>query len=307
MKAVRIHSLGEPNVLQVEDTPRPEPADGEVLIRVKAAGVNPVDYKIRSGEFMKGKIPLPTTLGRDVAGIVEAVGRGVAGFKPGDEVYAFLSSKSGGYAEFAIAKENEVAQKPMTLDFVKAAAVPLAAITAWQGLFDHGHLREGQRVLIHGAAGGVGHFAVQFAKAKGATVVATSRREDESFLRELGADEVIDYKAQPFDQSVQSVDLVLDLVGGETQDRSWKVLKDGGRLVSTLQPPSKEEAQRHHAQGVVFMAEPKAEQLRQIAQLIDEGKVSVIVTNTLPLEAARQAHQRLEHEHSQGKLVLTVA
>jgi NADPH:quinone reductase-like Zn-dependent oxidoreductase len=306
MKAIRIHSFGDPDVLTLEDMPRPTPADGEVLIRVKAASVNPVDYKIRSGHYKKRDIQLPTTLGRDVAGIIEAEGRGVAGFKPGDEVYAFLGSESGGYAEYAIAKENEVAPKPERLDFVGAAAVPLAAETAWQALFDHGGLQAGERVLIHGAAGGVGHFAVQFARAKGATVIATASGKDLMLVQELGADEAIDYHAQRFEEVVRDIDLVIDLVGGETQKKSWQVLKDGGRMVSTLEQPSKEEAARHHAQAKVFMAEPRAEQLREIAQLIDDQKVSVVVAGTLPLAAAKAAHERLEHEHFPGKLVLTV-
>jgi len=307
MKAIRIHTLGAPEVLTLEDTPRPEPKAGEVLIRVKAASVNPVDYKIRSGQFMKGKIPLPTTLGRDVAGLIEAVGPGVTTFKTGDEVYAFLAAESGGYAEFAVAKENEVAPKPASLDFVQAAAIPLAAETAWQALFDHGQLKAGETVLIHGAGGGVGHLAVQFAKAKGARVIATASGADVELVRKLGADEVIDYKAKPFDQAMREVDLVIDLIGGETQTKSWKVLKDGGRMVSTLQPPSQEEAQRKHAQAKVFMAEAHAEQLREIGQLIDQGKVRVVISGTLPLAQAKEAHEQMEHEHTQGKLVLTVA
>jgi NADPH:quinone reductase-like Zn-dependent oxidoreductase len=306
MKAIRIHSLGDPDVLKLEDTPRPEPGDNEILIHVKAASVNPVDYKIRSGEFKKGEIKLPTTLGRDVAGVVESVGRNVRNVKPGQEVYAFLGAKSGGYAEYAIAEQNEVSPKPDRLDFVEAAAVPLAAETAWQALFDHGELKQGERVLIHGAGGGVGHFAVQFAKAKGATVIATASKEDVNFVSELGADRVIDHKAEDFEKTVREVDLVIDLIGGETQKKSWTVLKDGGRMVSVLEQPSKEEAERKHAKAVVFMAQPKAEQLEEIGELISDNKVTVAVSKVLPLEEAKEAHERLEHEHSQGKLVLTV-
>lgn len=306
MKAIRIHSLGDPDVLKLEDTPRPEPGDNEILIHVKAASVNPVDYKIRSGEFKKGEIKLPTTLGRDVAGVVESVGRNVRNVKPGQEVYAFLGAKSGGYAEYAIAEQNEVSPKPDRLDFVEAAAVPLAAETAWQALFDHGELKQGERVLIHGAGGGVGHFAVQFAKAKGATVIATASKEDVNFVSELGADRVIDHKTEDFEKTVREVDLVIDLIGGETQKKSWTVLKDGGRMVSVLEQPSKEEAERKHAKAVVFMAQPKAEQLEEIGELISDNKVTVAVSKVLPLEEAKEAHKRLEHEHSQGKLVLTV-
>jgi len=306
MKAVRIHSVGEPDILTVEEMPRPEPGDGEVLIRVKAASVNPVDYKIRSGSYKRAQIRLPLTLGRDAAGVIEGVGRGVAGLKTGDEVFAFLGAESGGYAEYAIAKENEVAPKPASLDFVHAAAVPLAAETALQALFDHGHLKANETVLIHGAGGGVGHFAVQFAKTKGAHVIATASGADLDLVRSLGADEVIDYKAQRFDETLRDVDLVIDLIGGETQKKSWPVLKDGGRIVSTLEPPSAAEAQQKHAQATAFMAQPRAEQLRAIGQLIDDGKVRVVVSSTRPLEEAREAHQHLEHDHIQGKVVLTV-
>jgi NADPH:quinone reductase-like Zn-dependent oxidoreductase len=307
MKAVVIHSVGEPNVLILEDTPRPEPKDGEVLIRVKAASVNPVDYKIRSGQYKKSEIKLPLTLGRDVAGVIETIGPGVEGFKPGDEVFAFLGAESGGYAEFAVAKQDEVAPKPISLDFIQAAAVPLAAETAWQALFDHGHLQAGETVLIHGAGGGVGHLAVQFAKAKGARVIATVSTPDVDLVRHLGADRVIDYKTESFDLTVKDVDLVVDLIGGETHKKSWKVLKDGGRFVSTLEQPSAEEAKRKHAQATVFMAKPHAEQLRTIGRLIDEGAVRVIVSRTLPLAQAKEAHEHLENDHSQGKTVLTVA
>jgi NADPH:quinone reductase-like Zn-dependent oxidoreductase len=306
MKAVRIHSVGDPNVLTLEEVPRPVQADEEVLIKVQAASVNPVDYKIRSGKYKKSEIHLPLTLGRDVAGVVAEVGRGVSNVKTGDEVYAFLGRKSGGYAEYAVAEKNEVAPKPRSLDYVQAAAVPLAAETAWQALFDHGHLKSGERVLIHGAAGGVGHFAVQFAKARGAIVLATAGTDDLEFVHSLGADEVIDYKKERFEDRARDIDLVIDLVAGETQKRSWAVLKDGGRLVSTLGPPSAEEAAAHHAEATAFMAEPKSDQLAEIAKLIDNGKVKVFVQRTLPLSEARQAHEQLENEHSQGKVVLTL-
>jgi len=306
MKATRIHSFGSSNVLTLEDAPRPEPGDGQVLIKVHAAGVNPVDWKIRSGQFKKAEMRFPFTPGRDVSGVVEAVGRGVAGFKPGDEVYAFLGSHSGGYAEYALAEETETALKPRSLDHVHAAAVPLAATTAWQALFEHGNLQPGQRLLIHGAAGGVGHYALQFAKAKGATVIATGRSEDMDFLRSLGADEVIDYRKARFEERARDVDFVLDLVGGETQERSWECLKDGGTLISTLEQPSQEKAGEHHAKATAMMAEPKAEQLREITHLIEQGKVKVVIEETFPLSEAKQAHDAIERRHTQGKIVLTV-
>ncbi len=306
MKAVRIHSLGGTGVLTLEETPRPEPADGQVLIKVRAAGVNPVDCKTRSGKFQRPDMALPMTLGRDIAGVVEGVGRGVTGIKPGDEVYAYLDAHGGGYAEYALAEEGETAPKPASLDDIHAAAVPLAATTAWQALFDHGHLQPGQRVLIHGAAGGVGHYAVQFAKVHGATVVATGRSEDRELLESLGADEVIDYRKDRFDERVHDVDLVVDLIGGETQARSWACLKDGGTLISTLEQPSEEKAAEHHAHAEYMSAGPKAEQLQEIARLIDDGKVKVVIEETFPLSEVRQAHETLERKHTQGKIVLTV-
>jgi NADPH:quinone reductase-like Zn-dependent oxidoreductase len=306
MKAVRIHSFGGPEVLRLEDVPKPRPANDEVLIKVRAAGVNPIDYKLRSGEFKPVGMQMPMTLGRDVSGTVEDVGSNVAGVSVGDDVIAMLDSEHGGYAEYTTAKANGIAAKPGSLDHLHAAAVPLAATTAWQGLFDHGKLKAGERVLIHGAAGGVGHFAVQFAKDRGAYVIATARAEDRDVLRRLGADEIIDYRSERFEDQVREIDLVFDLVAGETQQRSWKVLKDGGRIVSTLQPPSRDEAARRHAKGEAFMVEPNRDELAQISRLIENGKVSVLVQEVLPLTDVVRAHERLEHEHVRGKVVLAV-
>jgi NADPH:quinone reductase-like Zn-dependent oxidoreductase len=307
MHAVIIRSFGGPEVLEPADLPKPNPREGEVLIHVRAAGVNPVDYKIRSGAFGKEDTPLPMVLGRDVSGTVESVGPGVTSVKPGDEVYAFLGFHSGGYAEFALARETEVAGKPRSLDFVESAAVPLAATTAWQALFDHGQLQPGQRVLIQGAGGGVGHFAVQFAKAKGATVFAVADGKDFKLLKMLGVDELIDYKRERFEDRAKGVDLVIDLVGGKTQERSWSVLKRGGAMVSTVQQPSEQKARENGARGTVFMAQPRHEQLVTIAKLIDDGKVVVAVSHTHPLDEAKEVHEELENEHSRGKLVLTVS
>jgi NADPH:quinone reductase-like Zn-dependent oxidoreductase len=306
MKAIVMNSFGGPEVLQATDLPRPAPGTGEILIRVIAASVNPVDCKIRSGSFRPEQSELPAVPGRDVSGTVEAVGPGVTGFTAGDEVYAFLASHSGGYAAFAIAEENEVAHKPVTLDHLHAAAVPLAAVTAWQALFDHGRLQAGQRVLVHGAAGGVGHFAVQFAKARGAIVIATASAEDLDFLRNLGVDRVVDHKARAFEREVRDIELVIDLIGGETQKRSWQVLRNGGTLVSTLEQPSAEEAARRRARAIVFMAQPTTETLTEIANLIDAGKVRVVVQKTYDLAEAARAQDDLEHHHSAGKRVLVV-
>jgi NADPH:quinone reductase-like Zn-dependent oxidoreductase len=233
-------------------------------------------------------------------------GRDVRNWNAGDPVYALLDSEHGSYAEYVVAKGEHVVCKPTRLDFLHAAAVPLAAMTAWQGLFDHGQLKAGERVLIHGAAGGVGHFAVQFAKDRGAYVIVTARAEDRDLLQKWGADEVIDYKNEHFEDRAREIDLVLDLVAGETQQRSWACLKPGGRLVSTLQPPSQMEAALHHAKGEVFMVEPNGDELAQIGRLIDDGKVDVFLQQTFPFTDVRRAHDHLEHEHVRGKVVLAV-
>lgn len=306
MKAVRMYTFGGPDVLKIEDVAVPAPGPGEILIQVEAASVNPVDYKIRSGEFKPAGLDVPLTLGRDVSGVVVQLGRDVPEFSSGDEVYALLDRERGSYAEYVVAKAQHVARKPAKLDHLHAAAVPLAAMTAWQGLFDHGHLAAGERVLIHGAAGGVGHFAVQFAKDRGAHVIATARAEDRDLLLKWGADEVIDYQHERFEDKVRDVDLVLDLVAGETQQRSWSTLKEGGRLVSTLQPPSQTEAARRHAKAEVFMVEPNRDELATIGRLIDEGKVSVFLQQTFPIVEVRRAHDHMEHEHVRGKVVLAI-
>lgn len=306
MKAVRIHSFGGAEVLQIEEVPKPAPRENEVLIRVEAASVNPVDCKMRTGEFKPIGLQMPLTLGRDISGVVEAVGDAVTTLRVGDEVYALLAPNHGGYAEFVVADSDSVAPKPESIDHIHAAAVPLAAMTAWQGLFDRGHLKPGDRVLIHGAAGGVGHFAVQLAKCRNGYVIATARASDHDLLRQLGVDEVIDYEHERFEERVHDVDLVLDLVAGETQQRSWKSLKPGGRLVSTLQVPSEVDAARHHATGVAFMVETNRKELAKIGQLIDDGTIRVLVQHALPLDEVRRAHDHMMHEHVRGKVVLAV-
>jgi NADPH:quinone reductase-like Zn-dependent oxidoreductase len=307
MKAVCMHSFGGPEVLKLEEIEVPEPADDEVLVRVHAASVNPVDYKIRSGAFSSGKVPHdPTVLGADVAGTVEKCGKAVKTPRPGEDVYAMLDGGPGGYAQYVVIKANICAPEPKRLDHTAAAAVPLAGLTAWQGLFDEGGLKSGQHVLIHGGAGGVGHLAIQFAKARGATVATTVSSQDVEFARSLGADEVIDYTRERFEEKVHDVDLVFDLIAGETQERSWAVLKDGGALISTLGQPSEEKAREHHARGKGFRAHPDAKELAAIGRLIDAGKVKPYVTATYPLDRAAEAQERIERHHAQGKVVLQV-
>jgi NADPH:quinone reductase-like Zn-dependent oxidoreductase len=305
MKAVRIRSFGGPEVLELAEIEKPIPKDDEVLIKVRAASVNPVDYKIRSGAYPVVKQDqLPKVLGRDVSGEIERCGGGVRNFKEGDTVYAMLDGGPGGYAEYVTVRADLVAPKPGQLDYRAAAAVPLAGLTAWQGLFDHGHLQAGQRVLIHGGGGGVGHLAVQFAKAKGATVATTVATEDVEFVKHLGADQVVDYTRERFEDEVRDVDLVLDLVAGETQDRSWTVLKDGGTMISSLSPPSEAKAREHHAHAESFIAHPDRAELVEIARLIDEGRVHPHVSAVFELKEAAEAQAQLEQHHTQGKVVL---
>lgn len=306
MKAVRIHEFGGPETLRVEDLPMPEPGPGEVRIRVMAASVNPVDYKMRNGGYLPPEA-LPLTLGRDVAGAIDAVGEGVRGLHTGDAVFAMLDRDHGGYTEFVVQQADNCARKPVRLDWIQAAAVPLAGLTAWQGLFDKGGLQNGQRVLIHGAAGGVGHLAVQFARARGASVIATCSGQDVEFVKSLGATEVIDYHTHRFEDEVWDVDFVYDLVAGDTQDRSWTVLKDGGVMVSTLKQPDAAKAAAKHARALHYMAQPNGRQLAEIGRLIDEGRVTPQIARVFPLAAAAEAETALEREHIRGKIVLDVA
>ena len=308
MKAVRIHAYGGPEVLVYEDTPLPAIADDDVLIRVYAAAVNPVDWIIRAGhlqEFLPYTLPL--TLGWDVSGVVEAVGADVTSFKPGDEVYARPNiARDGAYAEYIAVKASEVAVKPKTVDHVHAAAVPLAAITAWHCLFESAQLAAGQRVLIHAAAGGVGSYAVQFAHWKGAEVIGTASARNHDFLVELGANQVIDYQTTQFEDVVEPVDVVFDTMGGDVQERSWQVLKPGGILVSVVSPPSEAQASAHHCRGAYVFIQPRADWLAEIAQLIDAGQVKPIVDAVLPLSQAAEAHQLSESGHTRGKIVFQV-
>jgi NADPH:quinone reductase-like Zn-dependent oxidoreductase len=310
MKAARIHRIGGPSVFKFEEVPLPKPRRGEFLIEVHCAGVNPVDIKIRQGKFKLFKPDLPATLGRDIAGVVRAVGGSPtkgrrSPFRIGDEVFGMLDYDRGAYAEYTVACAREIARRPKKVTEKDAATLGVAALTAWQGLFDHGHLKRGQRVLIHGAAGGVGHFAVQFAKIAGATVIATASERDLGWVRKLGADEVFDFKNQRFEEHTGDIDLVLDLIAGETQERSWGVLKaSGGAIVSTLSEPSKTEARRHEARGVRMVVKAKSEQLRKIASLVASGRVKVTIGKVFPLREVGNAHDSLENDHVRGKVIL---
>ncbi|WP_088892718.1 NADP-dependent oxidoreductase [Leptolyngbya ohadii] len=309
MKAVRIHAYGGSEVLQLEDVPLPSIAEDDVLIRVCAASVNPVDWKIREG-YLKEFIPypLPLTLGWDVSGVVESVGANVTNFKSGDEVYSRPNiERDGAYAEYIAVKASEVALKPKTIDHVEAAAVPLAAITAWHALFESAQLTAGQRVLIHAAAGGVGSYAVQLAHWKGAHVIGTASARNRDLVLELGADEVIDYQSTPFESAVDPVDVVFDTIGGEVQERSWQVLKPGGILVSVVSPPSEEKAAAHQCRSAYIFIQPRADWLTEMAKLIDAGQLRSIVETVLPLEQVAEAHRLSQSGRTRGKIVFQVS
>jgi NADPH:quinone reductase-like Zn-dependent oxidoreductase len=308
MKAVRIHKYGGPEVLQYEDALRPKPKRGEILIRVHAAGVNPIDWKVREG-YAKDLLThtFPLIPGWDLSGVVEEVGPGRSRFNKGDQVYSVSDpSRDGAYAEYIVVRESELALKPRSLHHVRAAAVPLAALTAWQALFDSGQLKPGQRVLIHGGSGGVGHFAVQLAKWKGAYVLATGSTKNQELLRELRVDEPIDYTKQKFEHVARDVDLVLDLIGAETQERSWSVLKKGGALLSLVQPPSVERAKALGVRAAFVAGHPSGAQLAEIAKLIDSGELKLMLDRILPLSEVRRAHQLSQTGHARGKIVLRV-
>ncbi len=309
MKAVRIHAYGGPEVLHYEDTPIPQLQPDDLLIRVRAAAVNPVDWKIREG-FLQGVLNhcLPLTLGWDVSGEVAAVGPEVIRFQIGDAVYTRPNiERDGGYADYIAVKTSEAALKPVKLDHDQAAAVPLAALTAWQALVDAAQLRSGQTVLIHAAAGGVGSFAVQLAKARGAKVIATASAVNIGLVTELGADQFVDYTRSRFEEVAKEVDVVFDTIGGETQTRSWSVLKPGGMLVSVVSPPPEATAAAYGVRSAFVFVQPSSSQLDAITQLIDEGRIKPILHTIMPLYEARQAQVISQGGHVRGKIVLHVA
>ena len=309
MQAVRLHSFGGPEVLVLEEVPRPQIGAGEVLIRVHAAGINPLDWKARAGH-VQAWLPhrLPLIPGWDVSGVVEEVASDVTAFEVGDSVYGMLDfMRDGAYAEYVAARTLNLALKPKSIDFTQAAAVPLASLTAWQSLFEVSGLQPGQTVLIHGGAGGVGHFAVQFAKWKEAKVIVTASADNEAFLRKLGVDEAIDYRNIKFEKAVHDVDVVMDTIGGDTQQRSWQVLKKGGVLVTTLRISSPEAARDHGVRGEEVLVHPDAAQLTHIAGLIDAGELKPSVAAVLPLAEAARAHELSQTGHVRGKIVLQVS
>lgn len=307
MKAARVLQFGPPNVIMTDDLPRPEPGAGQLLVRVKAAGVGNWDALIREGKVELQ--PLPLILGSELSGIVEATGAGVSGFKAGDEVYGATNEQfSGAYAEYALASAGLMAQKPTTLNFIEAASTPIVTVTAWQMLFDYAHATAGQTVLIHGAGGNVGAYAVQLAKQTGLHVIATAASDDLDYVRDLGAERVVDYTTERFEESLTGVDIVLDTVGGDTQQRSLQVLKPGGILVSVVSPVSETAQKRYGIRAAYFYVDVTTTRLNKITELFESGKLTTDVGTVLPLEEARRAHEMLGGApHRRGKIVLSIA
>ena len=310
MKAVRIEGYGNEEVMALAEVERPTPGDNELLVKVRAAAVNPVDWKIRDGLGELFGLKPPLILGCEVAGTVEAVGSrgssrtGVSDFVAGDEVYGYLSAHSGGYAEYVAAPASEFVRKPKHINFDTAASVPVAALTAWQGIFDHGELASGQRILITGASGAVGSMAVQLAKNKGAYVIGTGSGRNKEFVRQLGADEFIDYKNAKFEDKVSGLDVVFDTVGGDTQERAFQTLKRAGVLVSTVSPPSAEKAKEFGVTVAMVMMMAKSDQLAEINRLVESGKLKARVATVLPLTQVKKAHQLSSSGHADGKIIL---
>jgi len=309
MKAIVVHEFGDPEVLKYEDAARPEPKDNEMLVRVIAAGVNPVDDGLRSGHYAKSFGPKPPfTPGGDIAGIVEKTGAKIANFNKGDAVYAYLDlDRGGGYAEYAITNETEAAPKPKSISFEEAAATPIVALTAWQALIDKANLSARESVLIHGGSGGVGTFAIQIAKARGAKVLATASTPNQELLKQLGADVAIDYTKQKFEDVAKDVDVVLDCVGKDTLQRSYAVVKKGGFLVTIVAGPDPVELQKRGIRGSSLSVVPNSEELAEITKLIDEKKIKVVVSQTFPLSEAAKAQEQAATRHTRGKIVLKVA
>ncbi|MDE2236995.1 MAG: NADP-dependent oxidoreductase [Elusimicrobia bacterium] len=304
MRAVRVSVFGGPEALKIQNVPKPRPGPGEALVRVEATGVNPVDWKFREGFFKE--LPLPFTPGGDFCGTIEELGPGAEGFKKGDVVFGCAKGSVGAEAEYLAVSVKNMALKPRTLEPVEAAGVPLAGMTAWQGLFTHGHLKSGETVLILGASGAVGSIAVQLAKRVGARVVGTGSAGSLARLRELGCDDAIDYEKQRVEEEVRGVDLCLDLVGGEFQRRAIETVKRGGRLFSALEAPDAALLRRRGIEGGFFRMKPDAAELLELAQKIDAGELKVPVAKILPLAQAGEAEELNRRHEVHGKIVLRV-
>lgn len=308
MQAVQISGFGDRSVLELNDIAIPTPADNELLIKVRAASVNPVDWKIREG-YLQPLLnhPLPLTLGWDVAGEVAAVGEAVTGFNVGDAVYSRPDiNKNGSYAEYMVVAADEVALKPKSLSWQQAAGVPLAALTAWQALYDHANLAAGERVLIHAGSGAVGQFAIQLAKLRGATVYTTTSARNTDLVMGLGAPHPVDYQKEDFSE-LRDMDVVFDTMGGDVQAKSWQTLKKGGRLVAITETPDENIAEQHGVSGLFCFVQPNSEQLTKLAELADLGQLTVNIDSEFALDQVAEAHARSETGRAQGKIIINVA
>jgi len=306
MKAIVLREYGNRNGVVYEDLQKPVcPADG-ILIRVRTSGVNPIDWKIRDGLGKMFGLELPIILGSEIAGTIEDVGSDVRKFKVGQDVLGYLGVY-GGHAQYVIAKEDQIVEKPRTLDFESAAAIPLAGLVSTQAMFEAAGLKKGERILIHAAAGGVGSFAVQLAKLQGAYVIATASGKNEAFVRGLGAAEFIDYTKQDFASAVKDVDVVFDTIGGQTQESSFRVLRRGGRLISIVNPPPLSVAESFGVKAEMIAVRPDSSQLLEIVRSVSAGKVKVNVAKVLPFADVQKALELSESGHTRGKIILHVA
>ena len=304
MKSVSIEDYGDNSVVRVVDLPCPEPGPGEIRVAVCAAGVNPVDWKIRNGAGQRMGMTLPIRLGSEISGVVDAVGDGVEDLSDGDGVFGIVPS--GGFTAYVVVKANDLARKPERLDFINSAAIPLAGLTAWQGMIDAGGLKAGDRLLITGGSGGVGSLAIQIAKAKGAHVTAIASSRNEAFVRSLGVDAFVDYTAQPFEQAVSDMDVVFDTVGGETFERAFHTLRPGGVLVTAVAFPT-EDKPRSDVRVERIFTKANLRQLSSLRDLVDKGRLTPHVGTILPFRDVKQALDLSESGRAQGKIVLAFA
>ncbi|MGP4071015.1 NADP-dependent oxidoreductase [Piscibacillus sp. B03] len=310
MKAIVMKEYGHKDVLQEQEFEKPTPEEGQVVVKVHATSINPIDWKLREG-YLKDMVPFefPIILGWDVAGVVDEVGEGVTDYQVGDKVFARPElTNRGTYAEYTVVDAHLLAKIPENISYEEAAATPLTALTAYQCLFEHGSVKEDDKVLVHAGSGGVGSFAIQLAKNAGAYVATTCSTKNVELVKELGADEVIDYTKQNFEEELSDYDFVLDTLGGDIQEKSYKVLKSGGELASVAAPPEEEKANEHGVKAFFVWLEPKGEQLKEIADQMENGKLKVIIGHRFPLteQGIQDAHELSETHHAKGKIVINV-